>query len=84
MTLKTATSQDLFHALIGAYGEKARLQVLHMVNLFIAWLFENNNFDEENCSDYDLARIRDMYLQGIFDDVDAGDDEIINQLLELM
>ena len=81
MTLKTATSSDLLKAFNGAYGGKARLQVVHMMNLFIAWAKENDTLHEEN---YDLARIRDMYLQGIFDDVDAGDDELINQLLELM
>lgn len=88
MTLKTATSPDLFQALNGAYGEKAQLQVMHMVNLFIEWSRENarknNVFDNEDCSDYDLGRIRDMYLQGSFDDVDAGDIEIMDRLLELM
>lgn len=84
MTLKTATSPDLFQALNGAYGEKALLQVLHMVNLFTAWANQNNIFDKEEFSDYDLGRIRDMYLQGSFDDVDAGDIEIMDRLLELM
>lgn len=80
MTLKTATSPELFDALIGAYGGKARLQVLHIVNLFIAWAEKYNALDE----DYDLARIRDMYLQGIFDDIDAGDDELMEELLGLL
>lgn len=82
MTLADASTQELFAALTGQYGEAEQLQMQHILNLFTHYKQELNI--DEGDKKYELDEIRDMYLKGVFDGIDAGDEALVDRLLDLL